>query len=140
MDIKVRVEAFEAYGLNSFRNFLIAPHCDCGCSTPASLLLRTRKELFGFMGGMVLEHGDPDGAIFAVGYDDKMYACMMNPRYEEWLLTNEEDEKTDIDPVIILGTQDLQMDFFKEIDAEFGLCCYGLIIETKPGHWHIVEN
>lgn len=137
MDIKVRVEAFEAYGLNSFRNFLIAPQCECGT---ASLLLKTRKELFGFMGGMVLEHGDPDGAIFAVGYDGKMYACMMNPKYEEWLLINEEDEDTDIDPVIILGTQDLQMDFFKEIDAEFGLCCYGLIIETKPGQWHIVEN
>lgn len=137
MDIKVRVEAFEAYGLNSFRNFLIAPQCECGT---AFLLLGTRKELFGFMGGMVLEHGDPNGAIFAVGYDGKMYACMMNPEYEKWLLTNEEDEETDIDPVIILGTQDLQMDFFKEIDAEFGLCCYGLIIETKPGQWHIVEN
>ena len=28
---KFRSKCFEAYGLNSFRNFMSAPECECGC-------------------------------------------------------------------------------------------------------------
>ena len=31
------------------------------------------------------------------------------------------------------------MDFFQEMDAQIGLHCYSLMIETKQGEWKIIE-
>lgn len=156
--IKFRVENFAAYGLNKFRNFLVASECDCGCgSSHSRLLLKDKDALFEFMIGMLLEHGCLKGALFAIGYDDHMYAAVMNEdafvptksdvlEYAEAhdeIVTDEELEKYPDDdeleePIHFFDTNEINMDFFAEIDNAFRCCCYGVLIETKPGEWKII--
>lgn len=143
--IKFRVETFGAYGLNKYRNFLVAPECDCGCgSDDVSLMLKNRKDMFNFMADMLLEHGCLNGALFAIGYDDHMYAAIVNENAfmdEEEIEDGYEEELEDEeDPIIFLGFDGINMDFFAEIDSEFRCCCYGLIIETAPGKWKIIKD
>ena len=51
------------------------------------------------------------------------------------------DEENDTEKVemTVLSTDEENLEFFQEVDAEFGLHCYGLIIETKNGEWKIIE-
>ena len=154
--IKFRVENFASYGLNKYRNFLGAPECG---SEGTRLMLKNQNDMFDFMVAMLVEHGCLSGALFAVSYDDHMYAAVMNenafvPTQEEMLeyveesgqvITEEEleefpDEEDLPDPVILLGIDEIDMDFFGEIDAEFRCCCYGLMIETAPGKWKIIKE
>lgn len=122
--IKFRIEKFSAYGLNAFRNFMSAPDCDCGCG---GIMLDDNDEVFGFMNAMLQEHDCECSAIFAIDYDGAMYAGVLEPECEE-------------DSIHIMGIPNTNMDFFADIDAEFRLCCYGLMIEIEPGVWKIVEE
>ena len=87
-----------------------------------------QDELFYFMGNALIEHMCPDGAIFAISYDDKMYVAYMN-------LSDEDEE-----PLKVEYIDEIDLEFFAEMDAEYRFCCYGLIIETSPGNWKIIEN
>lgn len=133
MNYKFRNEYFAAYGLNKFRNFLSAPECECGCGEKASVILKTKENLFGFLGGMLSENDCDQCAIFAYGFNGQLYAGL---KYVTW------DEENDTEKVemTVLSTDEENLEFFQEVDAEFGLHCYGLIIETKSGQWKIIEN
>ena len=133
MNYKFRNEYFAAYGLNKYRNFLNAPECECGCGEKSSVILRTKEDLFGFFGGMLSENDCDQCAIFAYGFDGQLYAGL---KYVTW------DEENDSEKVemTVLSTDKENLEFFQEVDAEFELHCYGLIIETKAGEWKIIED
>lgn len=108
--------------------------------------LHNQDELFSFMSNMLLEHMCPDGAIFAISYDDKMYTAYMDlPETEEELedlLESDEldEDELDEDLIKVVSINEINMDFFAAMDADLRFCCYGLIIETSPGHWKIIED
>jgi hypothetical protein len=132
MNYKFRNEYFAAYGLNKYRNFLSAPDCDCGCGGKGNLVLKTREELFGFFNTMLSENDCDQCAIFAYGFDGQLYAGL---KYVTW----DEENNTEKVEMTVLSTDEENLEFFQEVDAEFGLHCYGLIIETKNGEWKIIE-
>lgn len=124
--IKFRPEWFDAYGLNREKNFLQAPVCECGCGEKTVLILKDKKELFDFMFNMLMENDCDHCAIFAHTLDDNMYTAL------------KVENETDM-PVLFFGQKD-SMTFFKEWDDELDLHCYGLLVETKRGHWKIIED
>lgn len=132
---KFRAKCFEAYGLNNFRNFLAAPECECGCGSKGVLILEDTKDLFGFMNDMLEEHECNHCAIFAHTFDDKMYVAIKLDEVE----AREYDDPEEY-PIKFLGIEETDMTFFKEVDAEFGLHCYGLMIQNKDGNWEIIED
>lgn len=132
---KFRAKCFEAYGLNSFRNFLFAPECECGCGGKGSLILEDKKELFGFMNNMLAEHGCNCCAIFAHAYNDEMFAAIKLDDVEGYDKSNPEEY-----PIKFFGVKTTDMEFFKEWDAEVGLHCYGLLIQNKDGNWDVIED
>lgn len=135
-----RIHSFEVYGLNKFKNLLCAPVCDCGCGGKASLILENVHKLFGFGYNVLSEEECGCCAIFAHGLDGKMWAIVK--------LVNEENSDYDYDqaydpntcPIRFLGIDETDYDFFRELDADFGLHCYGLMIQNKDGNWDIVEE
>lgn len=136
---KFRNEYFSGYGLNKFKNFLQAPECDCGCDGKGVLLLNGKKDLFGFMNAMLLDNKCGCCAIFAHSYDNKMYAGIKCVEYDEdGEIINDSSE--DGTPVKFFTVDDDYYEFFQELDANIGLYCYGLIIETNKGQWKIIED
>ena len=89
-------------------------------------------ERFGFLGGMLSENDCDQCAIFAYGFDGQLYAGL---KYVTW----DEENNTEKVEMTVLSTDEENLEFFQEVDAEFGLHCYGLIIETKNGEWKIIE-
>lgn len=132
---KFRAKCFEAYGLNSFRNFLSAPECECGCGKKAVLCLEDTKVLFGFAHELLADHDCNQCAIFAHSYNDEMFAIVKLDDVEGYDECNSEEY-----PIHFLGIKETDMEFFKELDAEFGLHCYGLIIQNKDGNWEIIDG
>ena len=124
--IKFRPEWFAGYGLAKEKNFLQSPECECGCGGKVSLLLKDTKELFGFMFNMLMENDCEHCGLFAHAFDGNMYAALK--------VENESGE-----PVLFFAQQG-NMKFFKELDDEIDLHCYGLIIETRKGEWKIIED
>lgn len=138
VNYKFRNESFAGYGLNKFRNFLSAPVCDCGCGGKASLLLKNREELFGFMNAVLMDNECNCCAIFAHAYDGNMYVAIKCISDEEELDTLDFTE--DDMPIKFFGAKDDYLEFFQEWDGEVGFHCYGLMIETKKGEWKIIED
>lgn len=119
------MKTFDSYGLNNLRSFISSPDCDCGCGGKMKVMLDTHDDMFEFCAELLVDHGCPESAIFAYAYDDKMYAIVFDGESEA---------------VDVIEAKEPNMDFFKMIDAELRLCCYGLIIETSPGEWDILED
>lgn len=134
-EIKFRAKCFEAYGLNKFRNFMSAPVCECGCGGKGSLVLEDTKAMFGFAHTMLVEHDCNRCAVFAHAYNDEMFAIVKLDDVDGYDTTNPEEY-----PVKFFGIKETDVDFFKEFDAEFGLHCYGLIIQNHNGSWDIIED
>ena len=129
---KFRNESFAGYGLNKFKNFISTPECDCGCGSKGKLLIKENEELFGFMNAVLMENECDCCAIFAHAYDENMYVAIK-------CIYDDEELDEDETPVKFFGVKN-DMDFFQGIDAQIGLHCYGLMIETKQGEWKIIED
>lgn len=136
--VKFRAKCFEAYGLNSYRNFLSAPDCECGCGGKMQPVIDNEDELFQFMYMMLADNDCTNCAIFAHGYNDTMYATIKTGDIKAF--DNEEEPNQKDDPVDFYGIEETDMNFFKEFDAEFCLHCYGLLIQGADGAWTIVED
>lgn len=139
MKYKFRNESFSGYGLNKYRNFLSAPECECGCGEKGNILLDSNEDLFGFMGTMLMEYDCNCCAIFAHAYDGSMYAAI------KFVVDDFDDEIEDIEddedmPIHMLASEEEDVEFFQQLDAEIGFCCYGLLIEVKNGEWKIIED
>ena len=78
-------------------------------------------------------------AIFAHSYDNKMYAGIKCVEYDEdgEIINDDSEDET---PVKFFAVDDDYYEFFQELDADIGLHCYGLIIETNKGQWKIIED
>ena len=128
---KFRNESFAGYGLNKFKNFMSTPECDCGCGSKGKLLIKENEELFGFMNAILMDNECDCCAIFAHAYDENMYVAIK-------CIYDDEELDEDETPVKFFGVKN-DMDFFQEMDAQIGLHCYSLMIETKQGEWKIIE-
>lgn len=135
-----RAKCFEAYGLNNFRNFLFAPECECGCGAKAQLILENPEDIFGFSYATLSEYDCECCAIFAYDFDGNMYAIVKDETDIEEVYDYDQEYDPDECPIKFLGIDETDMEFFKEIDATFRLCCYGLIIQNANGNWDIIED
>lgn len=136
---KFRNKSFEGYGLNKFRNFLSAPECDCGCGGKGNLILDDVQDLFGFAYNVLADNECGCCAIFAHGMDDKMWAII---KLEDPSENYDYEKKYDPDenPISFLGIDETDYEFFRELDAECNLHCYGLLVQNVNGSWDIVEE
>ena len=148
--IKIRLENFSSYGLNKYRNFLHSPKCENG--KDIMLLLSNKEQLFKYMTNILIMQECFNAGIFAISYDNRMYVAIADfpintslfDEYEyedelsdEDLIDNDEDLENYVSLYCI---NEINYDFFAEMDAEFQLCHYGLLIEIAPGEWKIIEN
>lgn len=105
------------------------------------------------MEDILIENGCPDGAIFAISYDNYMYVgkadfpidmFLSEEEIEELIedgeITQEKIDEQNESIIQIIRNKKIDMDFFADIDGIFRFCCYGLIIETAPGEWKIIED
>ena len=132
LDFEFKIDEFAMRGLNKYRNFLTSPDCDCGCGGKGRPVFDTREELIGFCGSILFDMDCSNCAIFLVHKDGKQEAIL---KMVEW------DEDTDDveEHIASISTKDNTADSFAIIDAEYGLHCYGLMIEKEDGVWMICE-
>ena len=115
---KIRVESFEPYGLNKYKNFL----------DEGSLSAHSEDEIIGWAEGILTNNGiDEDMAIFIHAFNDNMYAVVKEMNYE--------DEEFYITKIIGDGT----LDFFAKLDADYNFACYGLIMQEDKTTWAIID-
>lgn len=126
MATKIVTNNFILYGLNRYRNFLHAPICECGCGEKMYVQLEDEDEVVDFCCEMLAMSGCLSPGMFAV---------FQNGTYLAVAFDYDEEEE---DLSIVVGKRK-DMHFFSEFDAEFGLHCYGLICEVRPGEWMIQE-
>lgn len=112
---KFRAKCFEAYGLNKFRNFLFVDEHErlriSDIDIEAETILRAEER--------------ENIGLFAIGINDYMYAYIY-------------DYETDM--VIKYDSDFIDMDFFAEMDADYLLDGYALIIEDIDHYWSVVEE
>lgn len=121
---KYKINNYPMYGLNHNRSFMKAPVCDCGCGQPMHTVLETKDEVREFCMSTLNEYDCPESGIFAVFLDGTYMAV--------WKAYDHEREE-----MTFLVAEGNDTHFFSEIDGEFRLCCYNLIIEEDPGQWMI---
>ena len=106
------VGCFAYYGLNKYRNFIV----DGGAPI-------VTKNIYDVVSSLLERHGCDNAGVFLVYTDGKMEAITYNGSEVEIVTCPESDAE-----------------FFSIIDAEFRLCCYGLLLEQTSGEWTIVEE
>ena len=124
--IKFNSNTFKSYGLDKNKNFIQAPMCECRCGSKCNIILENKEEILGFMFEILMNNDCEHCGIFAHG---------INCEYIALKVENETDE-----PIMFLGTEGTDKNVFSEIDKEFQLHCYGLIVETKIGEWEVIEH
>ena len=113
--------SFAFYGLNRNRNFLKCPTCE----DKIPFIIDSKKEIEERCQELLAMHSCPDSAIFLVYQDGNMETIFKHHVYDDG---------------IEFGMMDgCDMHFFSEMDGEYRYCCYGLIIEERPGEWMIQE-
>lgn len=122
--ITYRPMGYMFYGLNKKRNFLDPPDCDyCteNCDHRGLIIINDFDE---WVEGVFNEYEEIDNAaIFAYALTGDMYAVVK--QYEDIL-----DVYFSFD----------DMEFFQEVDEEFDLSYYAIIVEVAPGKWKVVWN
>ena len=132
LNYKIKIDEFAMRGLNKYRNILTAPDCDCGCGGKGNLFFESRDELIGFCGSLLMDIDCDNCAIFLVHNDGLQEMILKSLEWDE--------EDKDVYPQISSLTSKLnQADLFAEMDAEFGLHCYGMMIEQDDNVWAICE-
>lgn len=111
----IRFATFSAYGLNKERNLLtgIDPLVEV---EDIEEMIETAVEL------LLLSECE-ESAIFLHSLDGQTIAVIRQG--EDCIMTYPEKEKN-------------KYSFFSEIDGEYRLCCYGLMIETNNNQWKII--
>ena len=122
----VTINNFAAYGLNRRRNFMTSPKC--GCGGKAVVCLDDIEEVKEFCKDMLMEHGCPEAAIFCVFKNGTYAAVVKQP-----------DDLEEGQSVLLAIKPTKDRELFSDVDAEFRLCCYGMITEVNPGEWNIEE-
>lgn len=114
---KIRVESFEPYGLNKYKNFLD------GNVFKAYIV----DEIIGWAEGILTDIDiEEDLAIFIHADNDNMYAVA---KIYDW-----EDEVFYIEKYMA----DANMDFFAQLDAEMNFAGYALVMQTGKTKWTVI--
>lgn len=141
MNYIFRESSFHSYGLNKFRNFLHCPvkenimydayNQEINLST---ITINDDQELMDLMCNILNDCDCDNAGIFVHKLNGTMYAGVTDG------LDCEIDEDDDMcfSLEIMSSTEPDDMEFFNLIDAEYRLCCYGLLIEVLPNEYRIV--
>lgn len=116
------INYFASHGLNRMRNFLQSPKCE-DCGEPERVLVKDDKDLGELCSSLLFKHGCDRSAIFCIKQSGEMI-----------IFLKVDDE---FDGIAMLSSKEPGV--FAGIDAEFRLCCYGLMIEAENGEWEICE-
>lgn len=119
MEYTFHINHFATYGLNKQRNFMRPPKGE-----ESRICLEDADEVYELCAELLAENGCDNSAIF----------LLFNDGLQRVVLCQEKEENYE---VLVIGGKG--NDFFGAIDAEFRLCCYGLMIEVEPGQWEICD-
>ena len=121
----ISINNFAAYGLNRKRNFLKAPVCDC--KEDAYLYLAELDDVKDWCIEVLSTYGCDEVAVFCVFKDGRYTAFVKQPDVED-------------EGLIYIHVKPTKAhDMFASLDAEFRLCCYGMITELEDGIWRVEE-
>lgn len=114
---KIRVESFEPYGLNKYKNFLDDNEFET----------YSEDEIVGWAEGILTDiEMDGNMAIFIHTSNDNMYA-----------ITKEYNWKDDVFYISkYIACDDL--DFFAMLDADLNFTAYGLVMQLDKTHWSTI--
>ena len=115
---KIRVESFEVYGLNKYKNFL----------DDNTLKAHSEDEIVGWAEGVLTNTEiEEDMAIFIHTFNDNMYAIVKEYDWDEELFYINK----------FIACDDI--DFFAQLDAQYNFACYGLIMQKDKTTWTIIN-
>jgi len=114
---KIRVESFETYGLNKYKNFL----------DENELKAHSEEEVVGWAEGMLIGNEiEETMAIFIQAANGNMYAIT---KEYDW-----EDDCCYIEQYLCCDN----LDFFAILDAELNFSKYALIMQASKTVWKII--
>lgn len=117
---------FASCGLDKRNNFLQAPICPCGCGHYANLILKTRQDLYNFMGTMLENHECNHCAIFTLCKDG---SAVMAVKLEDGIKiygVNENEKST--------------KKIIAEINEDIQFHCYGLLEQVDTESYKIIMD
>lgn len=114
------INHFATYGLNRHRSFLQRPKSE----DLAYIATENKDDLGELCASLLFEHDCPESAIFCVCRDGSFITALKL------------DEETP-GKISIIESRDPYS--FSYIDAEYRLCCYGLMIEVDDNKWEVCE-
>ena len=117
---------FKLCGLNSKKNFLKAPICECGCGEYANLILETDNDVYGFMHTMLEEHDCEHCGIFVFKKNGKDVLMGLKLSGEVKCYQAKIDGKTK-------GS-------LADIQRDLQLHCYGLLEQIADDLYSIVMD
>ena len=118
-DSNIYMNTYPLYGLNRYRRFMKAPVKN---GKPMEIVLEGKEEVQEFCTEVLKKYDCPESGIFAVFKDGLMMAL--------WKITEGDD-------MAIVEAEGDDIHLFAEIDGEFRLCCYNLMIEGEDNKWII---
>jgi len=114
---KIRVESFEPYGLNKYKNFMDGN----------ILKAYSEDEIVGWAEGILTSIDIEENlAIFIHADNDNMYAVTKTYDWEEDCFYIER------------YIADANLDFFAQLDAEMNFAGYALVMQTGKTKWSII--
>lgn len=115
---KIRVESFEVYGLNKYKNFLDGDE----------LTMNSVESVMEWAGNLLSEDETINNlAIFIQAMNDSMYA-----------VTKEVDEDKGEYYIFNYVSQD-NLDFFAQLDADYNFAYYALLMQLDKTTWKIIH-
>ena len=126
MKIKVKKNkavTFASCGLNAKNNFLQAPKCYCGCGGYMNLVLKTKQEVYDFVGAMLSEQDCNHCAIFVLY---KGGSATIGVKGE--------------DGITLYGTDEKAKKTIADMQKKFQFHCYGLLEQVDADSYRIVMS
>lgn len=125
----IRINNFAAYGLNRNRNFL---------DNEGPEYMKGEKQVRLYCIEKLAEHPCMESAIFCCFHNGK-YMAVIKQVDPECITEDFDIMHDEVLPTFLVVPPTRDKDCIQEVDGEFRLCCYGLIIEREPGIWEVQE-
>lgn len=114
---------FASCGLDKENNILQAPICQCGCGHYANLVLKTKQDLYDFMGSMLADYDCHHCAIFTLYKDGSLSMAI---KLE--------------DGISIYGAKENAKRVIADLQKDFEFHCYGLMEQVDAELYRIVMD
>lgn len=132
--LKIYTDQYIFYGLNRYRQFLSIPSCN-ECGERPRIVTKTKEDLESFSVEVLKGHDCFSCALFYVFLDGTYGAFFKIVNNEEY----DEDEDEDTIEFALCKVTNSDRHLFAELDAEFRLCCYSLLVEVEDGVYEVCK-